>query len=282
MAVFISYSRKDQAFVDKLSIDLLNHNVKVWRDEYKLSAGDSLTARIGKGIDQASVLCVVLSDSALVSKWVSKEVEAGLLRKQKKSGFTIVPLLVQPVPVPEELRDYLWIDFTQHYKEGIGKLLALLERKDHAGENGGLAEGEDYFNFWGTEQGYVEGRYELLIEVVSFDKEEQFCIVTRVQICGNEAATEDGFRERGIDSPKAYLIHALAENFAENPARVQVRINKPARATFPIMSEDGKLEFTAVAEVKMLGASEGVTTVFNFGGLFKQIKPTAEQRKTAD
>jgi len=282
MAVFISYSRNDQAFVDKLSIDLLNHNVKVWRDEYKLSAGDSLTARIGKGIDQASVLCVVLSDSALASKWVRQEVEAGLLREREKSGFTIVPLLVQHVPVPEALKDYMWIDFTQHYEEAIGKLLALLERKIDDGGNGGLVVGEDYFNFWGTEQGYTEGRYDLLIEVVSFDKEEQFCIVTRVQIRGNEAATEDSFRERGIDSPKAYLIDALAENFAENPARVQVRINKPAHATFPIESEDGKLQFTAVAEVKMLGASEGVTTVFNFGGLFKQIKLTAGQRKIAD
>ena len=35
MSVFISYSHADQAFVDKLSLRLLNENIKVWRDEYK-------------------------------------------------------------------------------------------------------------------------------------------------------------------------------------------------------------------------------------------------------
>jgi hypothetical protein len=46
MSVFISYSHADQDFVDSLSLRLLNENIKVWRDEYKLSAGESLTARI--------------------------------------------------------------------------------------------------------------------------------------------------------------------------------------------------------------------------------------------
>jgi hypothetical protein len=281
MTVFISYSRKDQTFVDKLSIDLLNHNVKVWRDEYKLSAGDSLTERIGKGIDQASFLCIVLSDSALASNWVQKEVTAGLLREQKNSGFTIAPLLLENVPVPEELADYMWIDFTKSYEEGARKLLALLERRYAAKESGGSAEDEDYFLFWGIEEGYVDGRYDLLVEIVSLDREERFCILTRVQLRGNDAAKEDGFRVRGIDSPKAYILNALAGEFAENPARVQVRSNKPARFRFSIKAEDGVLEFTTMAEVKMLGASKGETTVFNFGALFAQIKATAEKRDAA-
>lgn len=280
MTVFISYSREDQAFVDRLSIELLNHNVKVWRDEYKLSAGDSLTQRIHSGIDQASFLCVVISDSALASEWVKKEIAAGLLREQERSGFTIVPLLIEPVSVPEPLRDYLWIDFTQGYDAGIRRLLALLERKYAAEGSGGAAEDEDYFLFWGTEEGYVDEQYDLLIEIVSLDREERFCILTRVQFRGNEEATEEGFRSRQIDRPKDYLFQMLAAEFAENPARVQVHADKPARATFSVTSEDGALEFTVRAEVKMLGASEGVSTVFNFGALFNQIAPTANRDLT--
>jgi hypothetical protein len=56
MSVFISNSHEDQDFVDKLSLRVLNENIKVWRDEYKLSAGDSLTARIGEAIGSASFL----------------------------------------------------------------------------------------------------------------------------------------------------------------------------------------------------------------------------------
>ncbi len=44
----------------------------------------------------------------------------------------------------------------------------------------------------------------------------------------------------------------------------------------------GKRWYSAVAEVKMLGVSEGVTTVLNFGGLFQEITPTIEQRKTTE
>jgi hypothetical protein len=76
MTVFLTYSREDRAFVDRLSIERLNHNVKVWRDEYKLSAGDSLTQRIQSGIEQASFLCVVISDSALASDWVKRSPRA--------------------------------------------------------------------------------------------------------------------------------------------------------------------------------------------------------------
>lgn len=271
MTVFISYSHKDQEFVDKLSIELLNHNVKVWRDEYKLTGGDSLTQRIRDAIDQASFLCVALSDQGIASEWVKKEIAAGLLHEKEEAGFTIVPLRITDVELPEPLRDYLYIDFTKSFEEGSRKLLSLLERKDSDSLARGTTENVDYFFFWGTEGGYVERRYDLLLEIVSVDRQERFCIVTRVRIRGNEAATQQGFQVRGIESPKAYLLQALAAEFEAQPARVSVRSTKPANARFHITSEDGELEFDALAQVRMLGTSEGVTVVFNVGALFGQI-----------
>ena len=43
MSVFISYSRKDADFVDKLSYALIENNVKVWKDDMKMVAGDLLS-----------------------------------------------------------------------------------------------------------------------------------------------------------------------------------------------------------------------------------------------
>jgi hypothetical protein len=133
-------------------------------------------------------------------------------------------------------------------------LLSLLERKAEASDkrSRGTAKDFDYFFFWGTKGAYVEQRYDLLLEVVSVDRREHFCIVTRIHIRGNQAATEQGFRDRGIDSPKAYLLEALAAEFGDQPARVSLRSTEPANVSFRITSEDGELEFDALAEVKML------------------------------
>jgi hypothetical protein len=273
MTVFISYSRKDEELVDRLSIELLKHDVKLWRDEYKLSGGDSLTQQIGDAICRSSFLCVALSDQAIASEWVKKEIAAGLLQAKERVGFTIVPLRIADIELPEPLQDYLYIDFTKSFEEGSRRLLNLIKRKHP--DDGGFADDADYFLFWSTEGGYVGERYDLLLEVVSVDREERFCIITRIRVRGNESATKEGFQARGIDSPKAYLLQALADEFTEQPARVSLQSAKPANASFRIKSGDGELEFEALAEVKILGASEGVTVLFNVGALLSQIMSTS-------
>ncbi len=269
MTVFISYSRKDEELVNRLSIELLKHDVKLWRDEYKLSGGDSLTQKIGDAIGRSGLLCVALSDHSIASEWVKREIAAGLLEAKKRAGFTIVPLRIADVEIPEPLRDFLYIDFTKGFDEASRSLLNLIQRKRP--ENGGTFDDEDYFLYWSAEGGYVGEQYDLVLEVVSVDREERFCIVTRIRIRGNDHATKEGFRTRGIDSPKTYLLQALADEFEGQPARVTLTSAKPATARFQIMSADGELAFEALAEVKILGASEGVTVLFNVGALFGQI-----------
>jgi hypothetical protein len=203
-----------------------------------LSGGDSLTQKIGAAIGQSGFLCVALSDHAIASKWVKKEIAAGLLQSKERAGFTIVPLRIVNIEIPEPLRDYLYIDFTKSFDEGLRRLLNLIQRKRP--NNGGFADdAESYFVFWSTEGGYVGGRYDLLLEVVSVDREERFCIVTRIHIRGNDNATKESFQTRGINSPKAYLLQALADEFTEQPARVSLQSAKPANASFRIKSGDG-------------------------------------------
>jgi hypothetical protein len=50
MSVFISYSRKDQAFVDQLALALTKRHVTVWKDSWKMLVGDSLSNQINTGI----------------------------------------------------------------------------------------------------------------------------------------------------------------------------------------------------------------------------------------
>jgi hypothetical protein len=271
MSVFISYSHADQEFVDKLSLRLLNENIKVWRDEYKLSGGDSLTVRIGAAIEQASFLCVVISDSALSSTWVDREIQAGLLRESKSASLVIIPLLLKDVLIPEPLRDRLWIDFRKDIEAGMARLLAVVRREGAADSVAGTTEDASYLFYYGTEGGWVDGRYDLAVDVVSVDHEERFCLLTQIRFRGNDAATAEGMRKRDINSYKTYILRACAREFEARPARAEVRPDRPARGKFFIESEDGALRFDARTEVKMLGAHRGETVVFNIGALFAQI-----------
>jgi hypothetical protein len=152
----------------------------------------------------------------------------------------------------------------------LRKLLGVLERIASRGR-GGQTEHGAYYHFWDIDGGYVGGRYDLSLEAVSLDREERFCIVTRLQLRGDEATTAEGLKARGIESPKHSLLGALAAEFAANPARVNVRAGKPARARFPMSFDDGALTFEGTVEVRMIGATEGVTTLFNVGALIEQI-----------
>jgi hypothetical protein len=108
MSIFLSYSRDDKQFVDRLSLSLLEKNFKVWRDEWKLKGGDSLADKIGGAITEAGFLCVVLSDHALASRWVEREIKLGLLAQSKTKRLTILPILIGDLKdsdVPPPLKD---------------------------------------------------------------------------------------------------------------------------------------------------------------------------------
>ena len=270
--VFISYSHEDESFVDHLSSRLIGQDIKVWRDEYKLLPGDSLTARIRSAIDQSSLLCVVISNAAFASQWVSREIEAGLLHESQAVGFSIVPLLREDVEIPEVLRDRLWVDFRADFETGASRLLVAIRsisRVDR--DKTGTVMDDKYFLYYATEEGWVGGLYDLVLDIVSFDREEKFCILTSFQFRGNKAATKNGLRDRSIPSVRVYLLQACAEQFSVNPARVEIRADKPARGTFYIEPEDDELKFEVRFQAKMLGSHRGETTVFNIGALFGQV-----------
>ena len=269
--IFISYSHGDKAFVDRLSLRLLKENVKIWRDEYKLSPGDSLSESVLGAIDKASLLCVVLSRSAITSNWVQQEIKTGLLCEGPTTAVRISPRLTEDLESPEVLKDRRWIDFRDDFDRGVSRLLAAIQRLAPVEGVTGTIKDAHYFFHYAIEGGWVKAIYDLALDIVSFDTEEEFCILTRIHFRGNEAATQAGFDERAISSGKAYVLSTCANEFSANPTHVRISADKPAVGSFNIVSEDGALRFDAQYEVKMLGASQGVTTVFDIGALFGQI-----------
>lgn len=98
--LFISHSSEDDAFVGKLQQQLTAHGVDGWIDSRQLRGGDVLWPEIAAAIEQASAVVVVVSPSALQSKWVGKELQHALAVQTARlaagqagrPAFPVVPL----------------------------------------------------------------------------------------------------------------------------------------------------------------------------------------------
>ena len=61
--IFISYSRKDNAFVDKLSKDLNENGIATWIDVQQISPGSMWQDELKAGIQKSSIVIIVLSSN---------------------------------------------------------------------------------------------------------------------------------------------------------------------------------------------------------------------------
>jgi hypothetical protein len=124
--VFISYSRRDQTFVDMLSNDLRESGVKVWRDVDSIIPGTNWQLEINKAIKQAQVYLYVSSENSAKSQWMFQERMVGAKRGK---AIIEIPVVIDDAGeqlLPQELKRIQWVDFRQGYKTAFQKLLAVL------------------------------------------------------------------------------------------------------------------------------------------------------------
>lgn len=87
---FISYSKKDQPFADRLYADLQAKSVRCWLATEDLKTGDKFRQRIDEAIRQYDKLVVVLSKTSMKSDWVESEVETALEKERDAKGKKLV------------------------------------------------------------------------------------------------------------------------------------------------------------------------------------------------
>ena len=103
--VFISYSRRDLAFVEGLAADLKASGLDVWYDLSGLGGGSRWSREIEKAIRDSQYVLVVLSPDSVVSKWVEEEfLYASELEKK------IIPLFYKPCALPFGYRTLHFVD----------------------------------------------------------------------------------------------------------------------------------------------------------------------------
>ena len=105
--VFISYSRRDGAFVQELHSFLSDAGRDVWVDWEDIPAASTWQQDIDNSIDGADSLVFVISSSSLESDYCAAE-----LKHAEERGKRIVPIAIDgadPAQAPLALRELNWI-----------------------------------------------------------------------------------------------------------------------------------------------------------------------------
>jgi len=125
MKIFISYSRKDLPFVEKLNQDLTDEGHDVWYDLTDLQGGDRWATQIEKAILESDAFIIVVSPNSIASEWVEKEF---LFAHNKKAK--IIPLMYKDCQLPLWLLNIQCIDVQGgNYEENYPHILKALTGK---------------------------------------------------------------------------------------------------------------------------------------------------------
>jgi hypothetical protein len=95
--IFVSYSHEDDAFARRLVNDLQQAGAEVWFDVSGINYGDFIQ-RLNEALGQCEWLVLVLTPSAVASRFVQMEVNAALLRVEQKYMRAVIPVLAAPCP----------------------------------------------------------------------------------------------------------------------------------------------------------------------------------------
>ena len=121
--IFISYSRKDLDFVEKLAEDIQQAGYDVWYDLTDLEGGDHWADELQAAIDESDVYMLVISPRSVDSEWVEKEFIYADSKDKK-----IVPVLHEQTDLPLWLINIHYVDIQgRKYNENFQQILEAFD-----------------------------------------------------------------------------------------------------------------------------------------------------------
>jgi WD40 repeat protein len=125
--VFVSYSRRDADFVQRLASALGERGKEAWIDVDGIRDGEVFPAALRSAIEHSDGFVFVVSPESVASTYCEQEVEHALELNKR-----IVPVLVRPVEdglVPEGVRVRNWIPLTERdaFEPGVARVVDALD-----------------------------------------------------------------------------------------------------------------------------------------------------------
>ncbi|MEM6255893.1 MAG: toll/interleukin-1 receptor domain-containing protein [Cyanobacteria bacterium P01_D01_bin.156] len=113
-SLFLSYSRREVAFVNDLHTFLKKTGYNAWLDYHNLIPGSPWLEQILRGISDAEIVLLVVSQSSVGSENVADEWKEAIKLKKR-----IILIVFEAVELPEPLKQCEWIDFRGPFQESL-------------------------------------------------------------------------------------------------------------------------------------------------------------------
>lgn len=126
--IFVSYSRKDSVFTQRLVNDLHGAGAEVWVDVAGIQHGNFME-RIDDALAQCEWMVLVLTPNAIASQYVRDEVYAALHRVKQGFMRDVIPILAMSCPVGDipPTWDVLHrLDATNDYESALNGVITAL------------------------------------------------------------------------------------------------------------------------------------------------------------
>ena len=125
--IFLSYTRKDQAHVERLYQQLREAGFAPWMDTQDLLPGQRFKHQIKKEIRQADFFLACLSRNSIDKRgFIQQEIKEALdvLQEKLDSDIFLIPVRLEDCEVPESLREFHWANLYE--EQGLPKLLQAI------------------------------------------------------------------------------------------------------------------------------------------------------------
>jgi len=272
MAVFISYSHNDKAFVDELAAHLVKNRARVWVDRWELKVGDSIIQRIQSAITEADALIVVLSKAAVESEWCKKELSAGLIRELEEKRVVILPVLLEECEIPLFLKDKLYADFRLEFGEGLRTTLEAIASvtSDSLGQ---IRQAKSNVDF-GIDWNFDENLYHLRITLLEQYEEYRYSVITEINIEANEVATKRYMEwdKRGLGWYARLVVMSMVASIEPKKERyIYIEDNFSKSRDYGIRDAKTGIEYQTHVSSRRLGEDTGRDVYLDWGGQLDNV-----------
>ena len=126
MEVFISHSSKDGHVATKISQELSRFGIHAWAYEQEIASGEDIVFNVETALKRVDYVLVLFSEAAIQSNWLKREVASRLIDDLAGGKESIIPVLLDEVPVPYLLKAVKWVDLRASFSVGIAQILGRL------------------------------------------------------------------------------------------------------------------------------------------------------------
>lgn len=127
MKVFMSHSAQDRSAARRIAAALERSGHEVL-SSVNLRAGSNIARRVRERVTEADVVLALISRDTFRSEHDRGELTALAMSRFARERQMVIPLLLDDSAVPGYLSDYLYVDLSQDFDEGLERLIRGLSK----------------------------------------------------------------------------------------------------------------------------------------------------------